>query len=169
MSKKPLCSLIKCLREIIGLFDLIAVGNILVSNWNAIAWIIDRLSNLYFSVMKMKTAIVKRAGTILAFQFFMKGELMIQYLKENSRRFTCHRWSVNILLSSCDRCSDRRGRGCAPGGVPARGVGDLPGGCTCPGVYPSMHWGRHPPPPCEQNDLTDACENINLPQLRCGR
>ena len=29
MSKKPLCSLIKCLREIIGLFDLIAVGNIL--------------------------------------------------------------------------------------------------------------------------------------------
>ena len=31
MSKKPLCSLIKCLQEIIGLFDLtvIAVGNIL--------------------------------------------------------------------------------------------------------------------------------------------
>ena len=29
MSKKPLCSLIKCLREIIGLFDLIAVGNII--------------------------------------------------------------------------------------------------------------------------------------------
>ena len=36
MSKKPLCSLIKCLREIIGLFDLIAVGNILwCQKWDA--------------------------------------------------------------------------------------------------------------------------------------
>ena len=40
---------------------------------------------------------------------------------------------------------------CLPRGVSARGVG----------VYPSMHWGRHPP----VNRITDACENITFPQL----
>ena len=48
----------------------------------------------------------------------------------------------------------------------------LGGGVVCPrgwslpgGVYPSMHWGRHPP----VNRMTDAFKNITLPQLRCGR
>ena len=45
------------------------------------------------------------------------------------------------------------------GGIWSRGRGSAPGG-----VYPSMHWGR-PPPPCGQ---THACENITLAQLRCG-
>ena len=33
--------------------------------------------------------------------------------------------------------------------------------------YPSMHWGRTPLP--SVNRITDACKNITLPQLRCGR
>ena len=41
------------------------------------------------------------------------------------------------------------------------------GGCLLPGggVYPSMHWSRHPP----VNRITDACKNVTLAQLRCGR
>ena len=35
------------------------------------------------------------------------------------------------------------------------------GGCLPRGLYPSMQWGRHPPP-CEQNP--DRCKNIALPQ-----
>ena len=50
------------------------------------------------------------------------------------------------------------------GGVSApRGV-LLPRGVCSQGVYPSMHWGRHPP-----SGKTDACENITLAQLHCGR
>ena len=41
-------------------------------------------------------------------------------------------------------------------GISARGVSAWEvsaQGCVCLGaVYPSMHWGRHLPPPCEQND-----------------
>ena len=45
--------------------------------------------------------------------------------------------------------------------VPARGVPCL--GVYLPGgVYPSMHWSRHPP----VNRMTDRCENIIFPQLR---
>ena len=33
------------------------------------------------------------------------------------------------------------------------------------GVSASVHAGIHPP----VNRITDACENITLPQLRCGR
>ena len=36
-----------------------------------------------------------------------------------------------------------------PGGVCSRGVSAL-GGCSRGGVYPSMHWGRHPPPPVDR-------------------
>ena len=70
------------------------------------------------------------------------------------------------------------GGACLPGGcLPGRGVclplrGEcLPGGLTWGGgvcwgcVYPSMHWGRHPPP---VDRMTDACKNITLAQLRCG-
>ena len=52
--------------------------------------------------------------------------------------------------------------GCLPGEVSPGGVclgGLLPGG------YPSMQWGRPPP----LNRITDACKNITLAQLRCGR
>ena len=53
----------------------------------------------------------------------------------------------------------------------------LPGGCVCfrggcvcflvgvcflGGVYPSMHWGRHPP----VDRMTDRCKNITFPQIR---
>ena len=51
-----------------------------------------------------------------------------------------------------------------------RGV-SAPGGkgiCSWGGVYPSMHWGRQPPPLWTEF-LTHACENITLAQLRCGR
>ena len=46
------------------------------------------------------------------------------------------------------------------GGVCSRG-GVCPGGGACSrGVwYPSMHWGRHPQPPCGQ---TDVCKNITF-------
>ena len=75
---------------------------------------------------------------------------------------------------------------CGGWGVPALGGGWVPapggghlllGGCLVPGVawsqggllpgrgYPSMHWGRPPPP---VNRITDACKNITLPQLRWG-
>ena len=50
-------------------------------------------------------------------------------------------------------CSGRASRG-----------GVLPGGM---GVYPSMHWADTLP--SLVNRITDACENITLPQLRCGR
>ena len=42
------------------------------------------------------------------------------------------------------------------------------GGCAClvlGGLYPSMHWGTPPP---HVNRITDACENITLPQLVTG-
>ena len=58
---------------------------------------------------------------------------------------------------------------CWGGGVSAEG-GVCPGVSdqgVCLGVYPSMHRGRHPPTG-GHNSLTHACENINLPQLRCG-
>ena len=68
-----------------------------------------------------------------------------------------------------------------PGGASAHG-GYLPGGgCVCPGrkvmfsqasvilftgvCVPGGMSGRHPP----VNRITDACENITLPQLRCGQ
>ena len=58
----------------------------------------------------------------------------------------------------------------ALGGVCSWGVCLLLGGCllwgvSAQGVYPCMHWGRNPSP----RGQTDACENITLAQLRCGR
>ena len=44
-------------------------------------------------------------------------------------------------------CLPGRG-GLVPGGVCLPGPG---GGSGARGVYPSMHWGRQPPPPCGQN------------------
>ena len=45
-------------------------------------------------------------------------------------------------------------------GVSRRGVG------VCPGVYPSMQWGRHlPPPPTVDRILDTRSENITFPQL----
>ena len=52
----------------------------------------------------------------------------------------------------------------APGGVP--GLGGVPRGGSGPvGWYPSMHWGRPPPP---VNRITHACENITLPNFVAG-
>ena len=50
------------------------------------------------------------------------------------------------------RFSDRRGGVPAEGVVPAGGSVPAPGG----GVYPSMHWGRHPP----VNRITDRCKKL---------
>ena len=47
--------------------------------------------------------------------------------------------------------------GVCPGGVSERGKGYLPRGCL-----------PEPPPPLV-NRITDACENMKLLQLRCGR
>ena len=55
---------------------------------------------------------------------------------------------------------------CSGGGVSSWGVssaGDLvPGLCVCSGG-----WQSPPPPPVDR--ITDACRNITLAQLRCGR
>ena len=63
--------------------------------------------------------------------------------------------------------------GCLPrgeGGVWLGGVStwewSAQGCVSALGVYPSMHWGRHPPP---VNRMTYRCTNITLPQLCCGR
>ena len=60
-----------------------------------------------------------------------------------------------------------------------RWVGACIPACTGQGVcvYPSMYWAGgvclsggglpHTPPPVGR--MTDACEHITLPQLRCGR
>ena len=40
-------------------------------------------------------------------------------------------------------------------------------GGVCPGMYPSMHWGRHPT--LWREWLTDRCKNITFPQLRLRR
>ena len=88
-------------------------------------------------------------------------------------------------------CSGRRGGG---GVIPAcTGQGGVytPGGvcldvCVCVCLCHSMHWaggvcpghvchtpGQTPPPPVTHpprvNSITDASENITLPQIRCGR
>ena len=50
-----------------------------------------------------------------------------------------------------------RGVYLVPGGCTwSQGVYLVPGECTCPGTPP-------------RDRITDACENITLPQLRCGR
>ena len=65
-----------------------------------------------------------------------------------------------------------QGRGCLPRGVSAqRGVvcrGYLPKGSVCPGGCVSQH-AMGQTPPLWTEFLTHACENITLPQLRCGR
>ena len=48
-----------------------------------------------------------------------------------------------------------------PGGSPGRG------GLQAPGTPPGADPPADTPPPI--NRMTDACENITLPQLRCGR
>ena len=53
------------------------------------------------------------------------------------------------------RNSGRRRRGVWPEAVSDQGGG----------VYPSMHWGRHPLPLWTEW-LTDICKNITFPQLR---
>ena len=73
------------------------------------------------------------------------------------------------------RCSSRLLGGVCPGEgrVSARGMSAQGGVCqgvsaqeggVCPGgVYPSMHWGRHPP--CRDR-MIDRCKNITFPQHR---
>ena len=56
-------------------------------------------------------------------------------------------------------------RECLPVWVSAQG-GVCLGGCLPAGVYPSMHWGRHPP---WTKFLTHASENITFLQLHCGQ
>ena len=57
--------------------------------------------------------------------------------------------------------------GCLPGGVSVSawvvGLSAQAGVSVWEGcVYPSMHWGKHPPP---VNTINDACENITFLQL----
>ena len=65
------------------------------------------------------------------------------------------------------------GRGVSTGGFLPRGVSVQVGVClyrgnVCPGgVAESACWDTHSP--TSVNRITDACENIALPQLRCGR
>ena len=88
-----------------------------------------------------------------------------------------------VYIPACTRqgvsvqgCVSARG-GFYPGGVSAQGsvcpgwgavVWCLPRRVSASGpggVYPSMQWGRHPPP-CGQ---TDNCENITFVNFVCGR
>ena len=59
------------------------------------------------------------------------------------------------------------------GGVPAQGGVNGPRGCTYPGAVPTRGVYLVPGGPAQVlltvNKITDACENITLPQLRCGR
>ena len=61
-------------------------------------------------------------------------------------------------------CSDRGRGGSARGGGGFCPGGCLPGGVSAQrgvsawGMYPSMHWGRHPP----VDRMTDRCKNITL-------
>ena len=56
--------------------------------------------------------------------------------------------------------------GCLPRGVGAVCPGDVCPGGICPGgCLPGGVSARHPP----VDRMTVACENITLPQLRCGR
>ena len=64
----------------------------------------------------------------------------------------------------------QRGRGLVPGGGGVPGAGGVPGtgGCTWyQGVYLIRGVPAQVLPPVKR--ITDACENITLPQLRCGR
>ena len=57
--------------------------------------------------------------------------------------------------------------GCLPKGVSAQGVstgGVCLGGGVCQWCLPQCMLGNTPP----MNRITDTCENITLPQLRCG-
>ena len=53
--------------------------------------------------------------------------------------------------------------GVCPGGMSAQGVGCLPRD-----VYPSMHWGRHPPSQWTEF-LTHACENNETDEENSGQ
>ena len=79
----------------------------------------------------------------------------------SSRMRTARALTVSLSLLCAGDCAWSGGclllgGACSGGGVPP-GVGGW--------WYPSMHWGRLPP----VNRITHACENISLPQLRCGR
>ena len=69
---------------------------------------------------------------------------------------------------------ERLPRGVSASGVSARGVsarGVCPGGCLAEGCLPQCMLGYTPPETHTPlvNRITDACENITFPQLRCGR
>ena len=69
-------------------------------------------------------------------------------------------------LGGCGVCS-WEGVWCLFPGVVCSGGCLLLGGVSAlGGWHPSMHWGRHPP---LVDRITDACENITLAKLRCGR
>ena len=73
---------------------------------------------------------------------------------------------VSALGRGCGVCS-WEGVWCLFPGVVCSGgcllLGDV---SALGGWHPSMHWGRHPH---LVDRITDACENITLAQLRCGR
>ena len=88
--------------------------------------------------------------------------LMFKLKPSLAWRFLFTHWCL-IYLEICSRgCLLQVGclllGGCLLPGVCSEG-GVCFGGCLLWGWYPSMHWGRHPLPPCGQ---TDACKNITF-------
>ena len=73
-------------------------------------------------------------------------------------------WGVSVQWGGVS-AQGRLPRGCLPRGVSAGGC--LPRGCLARGCLLRVFCHTHPLPPV--NRMTDTCENITLPQLRCGR
>ena len=100
---------------------------------------------------------------IMSKMFTLCGKFQLKTRMHSSRMTVCHSRSI-----------------CPGGGMPPAMHVPLPAMHTLHnGCPPAMHvpqpctspWPRTPPhprtPPVDR--ITDACENITLPQLRCGR
>ena len=85
---------------------------------------------------------------------------------KNLMRFNLSATRMHSSRMRTVRCSSRLLWGVCPGGVSAQGVSTQGvsdwGGMSARGCLPDT-----PPPPVDR--MADACENITLPQLRCGR
>ena len=102
---------------------------------------------------------------------------------KNAFQWDAYRPLVNCMLQSANGGGIVCSWGGVPGGLPGLGgvcSGGVPGPGCVPGLEGCLVWGSLLPggmgiPACTEADIpppcgqTDACENITLAQLRCGR